>query len=301
MKDKYLELLTDWRYTRVKAGDKIPFPKGWQNTHLQLDEIPQNENIGVLLGEASNGLMALDFDGPSSWEWFEKNIGCNLPTTVAWTSGKDARCQMAFIIPKEYWPYITTKKVTTKEGDKSIGLKPEQMEFRWNGGQSVLPPSVHPEYQNGYNYEWLNNPQYAKVAPLPDAILSWLLTQGLPEPKQVVEQKTINTISSSEFTQLEENLKKLKHYYPTLAYDDWLSVTFATASEVGDQAAAMLLQNYWPEEKRGEYLSHLRGRDAGRSPTVGTIVHMIRQHEPNYLKPVIALIKNNLQFKEKQI
>ena len=296
MRDTELALLSTWRFTKVKSREKVPYPASWQTNHLSLSEIPYSDNVGVVLGEASNGLMALDFDGPTSWDWFTDNIGCNLPDTVSWTSGKDARVQMAYTIPADYWPYIRTHKVTTKPGDKASGLKPEQMEFRWNGLQSVLPPSIHPEYLNGYTYEWLSSPSATAVAQLPDTILTWLLSQGLPKPVVAAPiTKTISTITDYEFNRLEESLETLHGFYPTLEYDDWFRVMCATAHEIGDQAASMLMQKYWPERVAGEYMAHLRGRRAGVI-TPGTIIDMIRRHNANYRKPFRKSINNKMKF-----
>lgn len=294
MEDIELLILQEqgWRFTKVEAGDKKPYPNNWQNNPLTLNKIPNGDNVGVILGEHSNGIMALDFDGPTSWQWFTTNIGCMLPTTVSWISGKDARCQMAFTVPHEYWPYLRTRKVTTKPGDKSIGLKPEQMEFRWNGAQSVLPPSVHPEKADGYNYAWHVSPSTILVAELPAAVLAWLLEQDLPRKQERnVTPGNIDTIANKDFEQLEAVLSQLKQYRPVLDYDTWLKVTFATAHEIGDAAAPFLLSKFWPEEEEGEYAAHLRGCDATRSPTMGTLIFMIKEHQQPIRK-----IKNNNKF-----
>ena len=63
-----LDKQTDWRYCRVKAGDKKPYPADWQKTPLELHQV-DSHNIGLLLGPVSGGVCAIDFDGYSAIDW----------------------------------------------------------------------------------------------------------------------------------------------------------------------------------------------------------------------------------------
>ena len=129
MKDLNLECLPNWRYCRIPYATKGPRDAGWQNNPLELTQVPDDMNIGVLLGPASGGIAALDFDGPLAWDWWDANIGIAIPDTVTWTSGKPGRCQMAFYVEDIFWEHLATKKVDVGEG--------QGFEFRWTGGQSV--------------------------------------------------------------------------------------------------------------------------------------------------------------------
>ena len=289
MEDAELALLPNWRFTKVIAGGKKPYPAGWQNAPLTLSQIPQQDNIGVLSGPFS-GIMAIDFDGAWAFEWWEQNIGGGIPDTVAWSSGKEGRCQFAYAVKEEFWHVLRTKKFGNGKHKPEL----EGIEFRWAGAQSVLPPSIHPD--TGKGYEWINAPSTVKVAELPDAVIIFLLSQ---ETERLVvtapkPQGNINTIKPSEFEQLEALLRQLHGYYPVLDYDTWLKISFATASEIGDAAAAMLLAQFWPEQRAGEYLAHLKGRDASRSPTMGTLVYMVKEKQ----QPLIPKLKinNNNKF-----
>jgi len=100
-----------------------------------------------LLGEKSGGLLAIDFDGPGSEEKFLETFGRpsdELPKTIAWTSGKASRKQLAFVVDPDYWPFLKPKSYTGKN-NKTI------LEIRWNGQQSVIA-GAHPETEG---YQWM--------------------------------------------------------------------------------------------------------------------------------------------------
>lgn len=269
MKDNILSKQTDWRFCRVRHGEKMPYPANWQSNPLTLDEV-DSDNIGLLLGPMSNGIVALDFDGPSAWTWFNATIGCELPVTPMWTSGKDARCQMAFIVPEEYWIFLRTKKIAhTKDPLIAEG---EGFEFRWAGGQSVMPPSLHP---NGNNYEWIV-PASEQVAELPDAILAYWLTMCNPA-RPPVEASPINLadITDEQFAEINNLLANIKQKHETLDYDTWRDVSWATAYHMGTGIATELMKQYWPEKTSGEYRSVIfRSYNSALSPKIGTLRHL---------------------------
>jgi len=87
--------------------------------------------------------MAMDQDGHSAIAKIQElSSGQPLPKTVAFTSSRNGRCQYLFLVPEEYAPHLQTKKFKTQE--KTKDSSGEQLELRWRGLQSCLPPSVHP-------------------------------------------------------------------------------------------------------------------------------------------------------------
>lgn len=135
--------------------------------------------VGVLLGEKSGGLMAVDFDGPGSEEMFQEVFGrpsSELPASIAWTSGKDQRRQVGFVVDRELWPELKTRQF---QSDGSTVL-----EIRWSGAQSVIA-GAHPET---HGYSWVEGCSPADCpdpASAPDWLLLPLLTTeaSLPQPK----------------------------------------------------------------------------------------------------------------------
>jgi hypothetical protein len=261
MKDSELELMSDWRYCNVTPGDKKPYPNDWNNKPLTLSQV-SSSNIGLQLGEHSNGTCAIDFDGIEAIDYWNKHfpqydIG-NL-NTVMWTSGKDYRLQAAFTVDKMYWDVLKRKVVNS-------------LEFRW-GGQSVLPPS---KLNDGRQYCWINSPSnYVVKELMPDVLEHWLelilndLTKYDNTPKIEFELKDFD----------EEYVNQLLERISTKVgnlrgdYDVWRTIAWATCSVVGISTAKMLMQYYWPEKTNKEIVT-LMSYKKGVGPTIGTLIKM---------------------------
>lgn len=131
----YLEgIPAGWKLTPVKG--KRGYLKGWQNGTdreiIKQELFDKATGIGIILGELSGGIVAIDEDGPEAAAIAaELSRGIN-PETYTFTSGREHRRQRLYYIPQEHWEFIATRRL-------SCGL-----EFRWNGTQSVLPYSIHP-------------------------------------------------------------------------------------------------------------------------------------------------------------
>jgi hypothetical protein len=265
MKDLVLEQQPLWRYCRVRTGEKRPYPNNWQNMPLTLAEVDSG-NIGLILGPKGNGICAIDFDGPTAIDWFNREIGCALPDTPAWSSGREGRMQMAFLVEAEFWQYLSTKKITTGEG--------EGFEFRWAGGQSVLPPSIHPV--TGKPYTWLI-PGDTQVARIPAEILEyWVkLCNQEHKPEDLTPEVNLDDLVEDDVKEAERLLKKLKETRAILDYDTWRTVSWALAHYLGRDAARFLINLYYPEQRAGEYNQIFRTWNKAKSPTLATIKHMV--------------------------
>lgn len=296
MIDSELKLLTDWRFCKIPYKEKGPRYKDWQKKPFTLNQIPQTDNIGVILGPASNGILAIDFDGPWAWEYWNEYIKISFDSfdTVMWTSNKPGRCQMAFKVPKEFWNLIPTK--FAKSGPLGDDGKPQQLEFRWGnndaGCQSVLPPSLHPDnsIDPNINYVWLRKPSEVEVAEVPMRLLEWAVLDRQEEEKKNEpvqgEVYTPKSVSGEEANKLAEELKQL---YPTLDYDAWIRVTWAFCHAVGDIDGLTIMRYYYPESKKGEYNKLLRSRSSGKVCTIGTVIKMITDRRPRK-----SIVKNDL-------
>lgn len=274
MRDTILEQQPTWRYCRVRDGEKKPYPASWQNNPLTLEQVDSG-NIGLILGPKGNGVCAIDFDGTTAWTWAsEHNINIAELKSVSWSSGKTDRCQMAFTVPAEYWDVLKTKKITTKQ-PSSVGAKDgEGFEFRWDGGQSVLPPSIHPDTQQPYF--WIidaTNP----VDTIPDSILvAWLeqiAGDKVVEP-DLTPEVSLDSLTDAQVEDVEQALAVLKQRRPALTYDEWSRVSWAVAHELGRPVAKFLMCKYYPERERGEYDNLYRTWNKAKSPTIGSLMFM---------------------------
>ena len=135
------------------GSNKAPYLPRWQTTPLDKTRIRQElqgdrcKAVGVLCGVPSGGLLFLDHDGASCDRLMENLSGQPLadalPKTVGITSGRPGRYQLIYRIPEQYWEAIGTKRIGT-------GVEGEQLEFRWNGCQSVA--IGHHPMTAGYRY-----------------------------------------------------------------------------------------------------------------------------------------------------
>lgn len=136
-----------WSPLPIPFQEKAPRIMGWQNLHLQEEDLPtyfkdERQNIGVLLGEPSGGLVDIDLDAPQAVQLADEF----LPITKC-IFGRASK-------PRSHRLYVTnpspaTKKYTTSEGVTLV-------EMRSTGAQTVFPPSVH---QTGESISFEQNEQ----------------------------------------------------------------------------------------------------------------------------------------------
>jgi predicted P-loop ATPase len=226
----------EWVLTPVK--DKVSTRKNWQNEEplsqdfLKLELKSKRWNgYGLRLGDVSGGKVALDVDGPSAVVILKALESTHEPLlkTVSWASGKDGRSQLLFQIPEHYRDRFKSfkrksineysvngqiLKCQTDENGKPI----EELDFRYNGHQSVLPPSFHPETGS---YHWIISPNDGEVAIAPDWLCEFILE--LSEPKKV--QK--NTPLKFEYSTFEKGDKNIHNEWiasipiGVLGYYEW--------------------------------------------------------------------------------
>ena len=208
-----LECVPGWRYCRVDRNSKAPKYANWQKIHYELKDIPDDSNIGLLLGPSSGGIVAIDFDGPFAWDFWDKNIPYDLANlnTVTWSSGREARCQMGFTVPEEMWEHLKTVKIPHTNTSIKEGL-----EFRWANTQSVLPPSIHPDTKKPY--EWLSPPS-KNIQELPIEILEWWYNRTASKEAEVYSGPVYKPSSDVEKRVIIDCLLGM-----TFSYDEWIKV-----------------------------------------------------------------------------
>lgn len=243
---------SDWQLCLLD-GKKVPQGIGWQQkplTPAQMKEAVTNgwvvdkadgtqyrcypKGYGLITGTPATidgdtyYLMALDQDGASAREKIlQLSDGEALPKTVAFTSGRPGRCQYLFLIPEQYAPSLRTKKFPTGvTGDDGKG---EQLELRWTGLQSCLPPSVHPTTGQ---YVWVPgcapDEIQVQIAPL------WVIEAMLDDPSESKTSAPLPTIHfpsirpryQEQWTDIDWALSYLAALSPSRAddYNEWCTV-----------------------------------------------------------------------------
>ena len=137
---KYIQ--RGWSVIPVPRGAKGPVADEWQHLRINVEQVgeffTEDSNIGVLLGEPSNGLADADMDCPEA-EHAAKTL---MPKTL--TSGRGTKTRHHWYIS----PGMKSRKFKDVDGDTIA-------EIRGDGGyQTLVAPSVHPD--TGELYEWKN-------------------------------------------------------------------------------------------------------------------------------------------------
>lgn len=140
-----------WALTPVKK-DKRPYRKDWQKQGCDRKAIARDiqsgkaNGVGLITGELSGGILAIDVDGASAGKLLEAIFPQGLGETFSWSSGKPGRCQLLFQLGDKARAVARdfTRKAFKEWGNVQTEAG-EQLEFRYNQMQSVLPPSAHPE------------------------------------------------------------------------------------------------------------------------------------------------------------
>ena len=230
--DELARLPDGWGFVAVD-GEKRPYQKAWQDNPLTKGALAAElrsghaRAIGVCCGVPSGGLLFLDHDGKSA-STILRDWGCpmsSLPRSWTVTSGRDGRFQVIYQVPQKYWDGIVTRKYKT--GVTDAEGKPEQVELRWTGCQSVVAGD-HP-LTPGYRWVAKYSPDDLPIAEAPPELLERMLK---PTPTAVV---------LAEVRTGDNDATRARSYLDALSsgraddYDDWLAVGMALHS-VGDDA-----------------------------------------------------------------
>ena len=157
--------------------------------------------LGVVTGEFSGGLIALDIDGPEADQRYRDAAGSGYEpygqeSSMSWTSGRDGRRQILYRVPGSVVPELRHVKTLILRADgvwhmghsdverqdgKVTGTEtnPEYQEvvLRFNACQSVVPGSPHPETKKRYRFLNYNG---GAVAMAPEWVMDLLRVQRKP-------------------------------------------------------------------------------------------------------------------------
>jgi predicted P-loop ATPase len=230
--DQLARLPDGWGFVAVD-GEKRPYQKAWQDNPLTKAKLAAElkagraRAIGVCCGVPSGGLLFLDHDGKSA-STILREWGCpmsSLPRSWTVTSGRDGRFQVIYQVPEHYWNGIVTRKYKT--GITDAEGKPEQVELRWTGCQSVVAGD-HP-LTPGYHWVTKYTPDDLPIAEAPSELLERML-------KPVATAVVLPEVRTGD-----DDATRARSYLDALSagraddYDDWLAVGMALHS-VGDDA-----------------------------------------------------------------
>lgn len=178
-------------FTPIPLTGKKPLLEGWQKLRgVTADQITAWDaagyfkNIGIVCGSASNNLVVIDFDGITGYTWFTEAFPQLVNTmTVATGSGNGMHVYYQVdLLPDSQ----KVMDIITEDGEKI------NIEFKSDGTQVVIPPSIHPDTGNPYA-KHINAP----IMQLSDlqAVIAWAHSfkpQEWKPPTQYTGEKNLN-------------------------------------------------------------------------------------------------------------
>ena len=153
----------------IRPGTKYPNYPRWEQNPIEPQRLRHPYGLGVLHVQSRTAAIDLD-DLEQANHWLDAR-GVDLRAllddddAVQVVSGKANRAKLLYRLP-EGCPPLVTKKVT--EGGKML----IELRCASNEGKSlqdVLPPTIHPETKQPY--QWGGNGDYTRLPVLPDSVI----------------------------------------------------------------------------------------------------------------------------------
>lgn len=132
-----------WQPLALRSGTKVPRAPAWQSRILTTCDLAQeflhNDNIGLKCGTPSAGLIDVDIDDPIALRSFASWLP---QTTMQHGRASSINCHRWYLVDD---PECKTEQFRDPNGNSTI------IEIRGTGGQTMVPPSTHP---NGESLAW---------------------------------------------------------------------------------------------------------------------------------------------------
>ena len=194
----------DWKWVLVRGKDAFgqgtsKDPLDTEKTLGKIDSRRHRQTgLGVVTGDASNGLVAVDIDGPVAEELFKKALGeewpdTKKPGTMSWR-GRPGRRQLLYKLEDGVRSLLT--KFTKEQFIEELKGTDEEVCIRYNGCYSVIPGSKHPDTKKPY--EWIDYND-GVVAPAPGWLVDFMMKSAKAAevhsfiPKEYLERQDAST------------------------------------------------------------------------------------------------------------
>lgn len=278
----------EWRYLPVN-GYKVPWDyktnselkwKGFEGYTAKQIQQMQPKAVGLILGERSFGVAAIDFDGPGSEDEFKLRFGrpsSDLPHSIAWTSGKADRRQVAFSVPSAWWGKLKPKQW---EQDGSTVL-----EFRFPRRGSNLQSVIAGKHPETDGYSWVKgcSPQEVGLAEAAEWLLEALLEAESCLPKTFPKPQKDLSDAGQEHNK-DKALEALKCLPAAAfeAYDSWLKVGMALHSVdegfLSNWVEWSRLMSTFDEEECLQKWSSFSEKEPGEGIGLGSLIEQAKKY-----------------------
>jgi hypothetical protein len=276
-----------WSVVPIPIGSKGPVHSGW-NTRaaaIKSSEVLFTEGVGeegVGLLHAYSGTMALDIDDWDRTLTYGINVNAlyAAPDAVTILSGKQGRGKLLYRMP--FGLTYPTKKVQVELGRDSRGhmVRATVFELRCatlegKSVQDVLPPSIHPETKQAY--QWGGAGHWSRLPMIPQQLLD--VWQELIRDTRAPQ---VDGVDSS----WDEIKDALRWINPDCSREDWIQCGMAlhwAGEQTFNQDQAFAVWDGWSkmgtkypgERVIAQQWASFRA-NKGVSVTLGTLFHLAR-------------------------
>lgn len=244
-----------WSLVPIPPNTKGPRTQGWNLKEKALTDqsaLPQGYGIG--LAHAYSGTMALDVD---DWDRAEQELqkhGISLPAfyddpeAVIIHSGRPGHGKLLYAMP--FGLALRSKKLADTGPD---GHLRNYLDFRCATAneltvQDVLPPSIHPD--TGQPYQWAGRGNWTRLPVIPQPLLDmWLALIEQDSTRTIADGGTIPT-SWNEIT------TALEHIPADCDREEWVQVGMAlhwTGAQSGQIDQALQIWHEWSATAQHKY------------------------------------------------
>jgi len=159
----------------VAEGSKRPIQRDWQSKGVDIDEIKDHHNIGILHNHS--GTCSIDIDSrEDAIKVFKDYLGLDpIEMKRLYPCYRGKREGIKFIFKMPQIENLSIKKLVYKENDSVTTVFELRGSSGHQGVQDLIPPSKHP---SGVHYEWVN--------PLPSNY------EDIPELPQRLQELWVN-------------------------------------------------------------------------------------------------------------
>ena len=244
-------------------GEKGSRWEKWQEHTIEkmreqpyLSALGRAHNIAVLLGKASGGLCTIDIDDDDSIEPF---LALNPKLRETLRSRGKRGCNLWVRIKGDF------------PGTSPLKRPDGSAWGEWRSNRSCT--MIHGIHPDGMRYE-----RSPEVLPIPIAFdeIVWPAELTLPWKGGPARKETKPAGENTRKLTADEVRDMLYHIPARPGYDEWLKISSAVWSVLGEEDGTAMLRAWSPEEKAGEYDEKFKHRL--ERVTAGTLVHIAKQH-----------------------
>jgi len=164
----------------IKEGSKGPTTKNWHNQGINVSDLNEQLNIGIIHNLSST--CSIDIDSrEEAIKIFKNYLGLDpVEMKRAYPCWRGKKEGIKFLFKMPNIDHVGIKKLTYKDNEDIITVFELRGSTTGTGVQDIMPPSVHPQ---GHRYEWINPlpSQFSDIPELPERLVDLWVNWDIEE------------------------------------------------------------------------------------------------------------------------